>query len=66
MRDKRGVTTLEVLFWAIGSVAAAIAYAHATFATYREIEPRVDRMEAEARERMNRMELKIDAILEKI
>jgi hypothetical protein len=44
--DKRGVTTFEMLAWLIGVTAAAITYIHATFTTYREVIPRLDRIEA--------------------
>jgi len=43
--NKKGATTAELLMWAIGIVSVAITYAHATFATYREVVPRLDRIE---------------------
>lgn len=44
--NKRGVTTIEVMMWLIGGLAAAMAYAHATFTSYREVIPRLDRIES--------------------
>lgn len=43
--NKRGVTTAEIFMWMIGGVMAIAAYAHMTFATYREVVPRLDRIE---------------------
>lgn len=43
--NKKGATTFELLVWSLGAVATAIAYAHATFTTYREVAPRLDRIE---------------------
>lgn len=51
---KGGASTLELLMWLLGAVGAVTAYAHMTFITYREVAPRLDRIEN-----------KIDAILEK-
>lgn len=51
--DKRGGTTLELVLWVIGAVGAVTAYAHMTFTTYREVAPRLDRIEN-----------KLDSILE--
>ena len=51
--NKKGMTTIEIMLWAVGSLAAAIAYAHATFTTYREVAPRLDKIEQ-----------KIDTLLE--
>jgi hypothetical protein len=52
--NKRGTSTLEVLMWLLGAVGAVTAYAHITFVTYREVAPRLDRIEN-----------KLDSILEK-
>lgn len=57
MRNRKGVTSVEVMFWVVGGIAAAIAYVHTTFTTYREFSqmtPRLDRIEG-----------KLDAALEK-
>ena len=43
--NKKGVTTADLLMWVIGGVMAVAAYAHMTFATYREVVPRLDRIE---------------------
>jgi len=43
--DRRGATTLELVLWVIGAVGAVTAYAHMTFTTYREVAPRLDRIE---------------------
>lgn len=51
--DRRGATTLELILWVIGAVGAVTAYAHMTFTTYREVAPRLDRIEN-----------KLDSILE--
>ena len=51
---KNGASTLELLMWLLGAVGAVTAYAHMTFITYREVAPRLDRIEN-----------KIDSILEK-
>lgn len=53
MKNK-GATTVELLLWAIGAVATVTAYAHMTFTTYREVAPRLDRIEN-----------KLDSILER-
>lgn len=52
--NKRGASTLELLMWLVGAVGAVTAYAHMTFTTYREVAPRLDRIEN-----------KIDSILER-
>lgn len=52
--NKRGISTLEIMMWLIGGVGAVTAYAHMTFVTYREVAPRLDRIEN-----------KLDSILEK-
>ena len=52
--NKRGASTLELLMWLVGAIGAVTAYAHMTFTTYREVAPRLDRIEN-----------KIDSILEK-
>lgn len=44
--NKRGVTTVELLMWVTGGMMAIAAYAHMTFATYREVVPRLDRIES--------------------
>lgn len=43
--NKRGVTTVELLMWMTGGLMATAAYVHMTFATYREVVPRLDRIE---------------------
>jgi len=43
--NKRGTSTLEVLMWLLGAIGAVTAYAHMTFTTYREVAPRLDRIE---------------------
>ena len=52
--NKRGASSLELLMWLVGAVGAVTAYAHMTFTTYREVAPRLDRIEN-----------KIDSILER-
>lgn len=52
--NKRGASSLELLMWLVGAVGAVTAYAHMTFITYREVAPRLDRIEN-----------KLDSILEK-
>lgn len=52
--NKRGASTLELLMWLVGAIGAVTAYAHMTFTTYREVAPRLDRIEN-----------KIDSILER-
>ena len=42
---KKGMSNIEFLMWIIGSISAVAAYAHMTFATYREVAPRLDRIE---------------------
>ena len=49
----RGTSSLEVIFMIMGAVGAVAAYAHMTFITYREVAPRLDRIEH-----------KIDSVLE--
>jgi len=51
--DKRGGSTLELVLWLLGAIGAVTAYAHMTFTTYREVAPRLDRIEN-----------KLDSILE--
>jgi hypothetical protein len=51
---KDGATSIQLLMWIIGSIGAVTAYAHITFITYREVAPRLDRIEN-----------KIDSIIEK-
>jgi hypothetical protein len=53
MKDK-GASSIELLMWVLGAVGAVTAYAHMTFITYREVAPRLDRIEN-----------KIDSVLEK-
>jgi hypothetical protein len=43
--NKRGSSFLEVMMWILGAVGAITAYAHMTFVTYREVAPRLDRIE---------------------
>lgn len=43
--DKKGITTIEVLMWMMGGIFAVLGYVHMTFATYREVIPRLDRIE---------------------
>jgi hypothetical protein len=43
--NKKGVTQIEVLMWLIGGFVAVLGYVHVTFATYREVVPRLDRIE---------------------
>lgn len=45
MKNK-GATSLELLLWVIGAIGAVTAYAHMTFITYREVAPRLDRIES--------------------
>lgn len=42
---KKGLTSFEFVLWLLGAVGAVAAYAHITFATYREVGPRLDRIE---------------------
>ena len=51
--NNKGATSLEVIFMIVSAVGAAAAYAHMTFITYREVAPRLDRIEH-----------KIDSVLE--
>jgi hypothetical protein len=53
MKNK-GATSLELLMWILGAIGAVTAYAHMTFTTYREVAPRLDRIEN-----------KLDSIIEK-
>ena len=50
----KGYTTIELTIWLIGALGAVAAYTHATFVTYREVAPRLDRIEN-----------KLDAVLSK-
>ena len=43
--NKRGVSTVEILMWLVGSAFAVFGYVHMFFATYREVVPRLDRIE---------------------
>ncbi len=52
--NKRGASTLELIMWLLGAVGAITAYAHMTFVTYREVAPRLDRIES-----------KLDSIIDK-
>lgn len=53
--NKKGATSLQLLLWIIGAIGALSAYAHMTFITYREVAPRLDRIEN-----------KIDSMLDRI
>lgn len=44
--NNKGVTQVELLMWLIGGAIAFGGYVHMTFATYREVVPRLDRIEA--------------------
>ena len=44
--DKKGVTQVELLMWLVGGFVAVLGYVHMTFATYREVVPRLDRIES--------------------
>lgn len=44
--DKKGVSTIEVFMWMVGGALAILGYIHVTFATYREVVPRLDRIES--------------------
>lgn len=54
MKNKFGATSIEILMWILGAVGAVTAYVHATFITYREVAPRLDRIES-----------KLDSIIER-
>jgi hypothetical protein len=43
--NKKGVSQIEILMWLIGGFVAVLGYVHMTFATYREVVPRLDRIE---------------------
>ena len=43
--NKKGVSTTEILMWLVGGLFAILGYVHVTFATYREVVPRLDRIE---------------------
>lgn len=43
--NKSGYTTIEIMMWALGAVVTLAAYAHSTFITYREVAPRLERIE---------------------
>lgn len=43
--NKKGVTVVEMLMWLVGGLIAVLGYIHVTFATYREVVPRLDRIE---------------------
>lgn len=43
--NKKGITTIEVLMWMMGGVFAILGYVHMTFATYREVLPRLESIE---------------------
>lgn len=45
MKNK-GATSLELILWIVGTIGAVTAYAHMTFITYREVAPRLDRIES--------------------
>jgi len=42
---KKGVSAVEILMWLVGGLLAVLGYVHVTFATYREVVPRLDRIE---------------------
>lgn len=42
---KNGITTAEMLMWLAGGAFAVLGYIHMTFAQYREVIPRLDRIE---------------------
>jgi hypothetical protein len=44
--NRRGATSLEFVLWIIGALGIVGAYAHNTFITYREVAPRLDRIES--------------------
>jgi len=52
--NKRGATILEMVMWVLGAIGAITAYVHMTFITYREVAPRLDRIEN-----------KLDSVLER-
>jgi len=52
--NNRGSSFLEVVMWVLGAIGAVTAYAHITFVTYREVAPRLDRIEN-----------KLDSVLER-
>lgn len=54
---RSGVTSMEMIFWIVGAVATSIAYVHSEFATHRE----VDHVDI----RLDRIENKLDSVLEK-
>lgn len=43
--NKRGVSSIEIMMWLVGGAIAVLGYVHITFATYREVVPRLDRIE---------------------
>lgn len=43
--NKKGITQVEMLMWLVGGFIAVLGYVHMTFATYREVVPRLDRIE---------------------
>jgi len=43
---KKGVSAVEILMWLVGGFIAVLGYVHATFATYREVIPRLERIES--------------------
>jgi hypothetical protein len=45
MKSNRGSSVLDILLWMIGTIGAVTAYVHITFVTYREVAPRLDRIE---------------------
>lgn len=44
--NKKGGTTLEFIMWVITGIATALVYAHSTFISYREVAPRLERIES--------------------
>lgn len=43
--NKKGVTQVELVMWLVGGFLAVLGYVHMTFATYREVVPRLERIE---------------------
>lgn len=43
--NKKGVTQVELIMWLVGGFVAILGYVHINFATYREVVPRLDRIE---------------------
>jgi len=45
--NRKGVSTVELLMWAMGGVIGLLGYIHLNFATYREVVPRLERYESQ-------------------